>query len=113
MAMDERATDEEVVDSAVGVWVGLCGMRTQTTHHPRWVLLVRSSSCGRDRVSVCVDRRRWWIARLSTRDQGGWVDDWEGEGVRDGELVGWTEGEVMLMLGMFGMEERMVRLDGS
>lgn len=112
LVMDERATDEEVVDRAVGVWVGLCGMRTQTTHHPRWVLLVRSTSCGRDRVSVCVDRRRWWIARLSTRDQGGWVDDWEREGVRDGELVGWAE-EVTLMLGMLGMEERMVRLDGS
>lgn len=114
MAIDERATDEEVADSAVGVWVVLCGMRTQTTHHPRWVLLVRSSSCGRDRVSVCVDKRRWWIARLSMRDQDG-VDDWEGEGdgERAGELVGWVEGEVMFMLGMLGMEERMVRLDGS
>lgn len=56
--MNERAVDEELVDNAVGVWFVLCGMRTQTTHHPRWVLLVRSSSCGRDRVSVYVDRRQ-------------------------------------------------------
>lgn len=113
--MDERAADEEVADSAVGVWAVLCGIRTQRTHHPRWVLLVRSSSCGRDRVSACVDRRRWWIARLSTRDQGGGVEAWEGEGdgERAGELVRWVEGEVMSMLGMLGMEERMVRLDGS
>ena len=64
-------------------------------------------------MSACVDRRRWWIARLSTRDQGGGVAAWEGDGERAGELVGSVEGEVMSMLGMLGIEERMVRLDGS
>ena len=111
--MNGREADEELVDNAVGVWFVLCGMRTQTTHHPRWVLLVRSSSCGRDRVSVYVDRRQWWIARLSTRDHGGGFDGGEGDGERAGELGGWVEEEVVFTLGMLGMEERMVRFDGS
>jgi hypothetical protein len=67
---DERATDEDAVDSEGGSGLDCCGMRTQTTHHPRFVLLVRSSSCGLERVSMYVDRRRWWIAKLSRRDQG-------------------------------------------
>lgn len=62
--MEDNAAEEEAVDGVV------CGMRTQTTHQPRLVLLVRSSSWGRDRVSVYVDRRRWCVARLSMRDQG-------------------------------------------
>lgn len=47
------------------------------------------------------------------RDQGGRVDDGEGDGERAGELGGWVEEEVESTLGMLGMEERMVRLDGS
>jgi hypothetical protein len=110
--MDDRATDEEATERAVGVWDVLWGMRTQTTHHPRWVLLVRSSSCGRARVSVYVDRRRWWIARLSMRDQG--CGDEDGEGEVEGERVE-ESGEcgVMATLGIFGIEERMVRFCGS
>ena len=110
---DERATDEDVVDSE-GRWFGVCGMRTQTTHHPRLVLLVRSSSCGLGRVSVYVERRRWCIARLSRRDQG-WKageGDVDGEGERAGDWGCWGDWG-MLRAGMFGIDERIVRFDGS
>lgn len=80
-ATDEDA-DERAWDRGIGVFGG--GMRTQTIHHPRLVLHVRSSSWGRGRVSMYVDRRRWWIAMLSTRDNDGVLGgrDGEGDGVR-------------------------------
>ena len=87
----DSAADEDAEERPCGRFegVGGCGMRTQTIHHPRLVLQVRSSSCGRERVSMYVLRRRWWMARLSTRDQDGPFGrrDGEGEGVlgpRDG-----------------------------
>lgn len=61
-----------------------------------------------------VERRRWWIARLSTRDHGGVVDgrDGEGEGVLGAWGVSFARGTVP-KLGMLGIEERMVRFAGS
>lgn len=55
-AMEESATDEEVVERVGpvcgdGGW-GCGGMRSQTIHHPRLVLQVRSSSWERERVSM-------------------------------------------------------------
>jgi hypothetical protein len=84
--MVESATDEDADERAWDWWIGVFGggMRTQTIHHPRLVLQVRSSSWGRGRVSMYVDRRRWWIAMLSTRDNDGVLGgrDGEGDGVR-------------------------------
>lgn len=54
------------------------------------------------------------MARLSTRDHFGAVDSWadEGDGVRgDCGILGDWEG--VPRLGMLGMEDRIVRLDGS
>lgn len=88
--MDDRAADEDAVErGAAGVLgpesgLGPCvwGMRTQTIHHPRLVLHVRSSSKGLERVSMYVVKRRWWIARLSMRDQAVPGFDWDGGGLR-------------------------------
>jgi hypothetical protein len=61
-----------------------------------------------------VERRRWWIARLSTRDEGGVVDgrDGGGEGVLGAWGVSFARGRVPKP-GMLGIEERMVRFVGS
>jgi len=68
VSVDESAADEDVVEGAAGgvpgpesgPVVGSCvwGMRTQTIHHPRLVLQVRSSSRGLERVSMYVVKRR-------------------------------------------------------
>lgn len=116
--MVDMAVDEGI-DGRVeaGVVAGLEGeSRTQTIHHPRLVLQVRSSSWGRERVSVYVVKRRWWMARDSTRDKGGGNPEGEGDGDerRDGGDLGVWDGVVeVLRFGMLGMEDRMVRFDGS
>jgi hypothetical protein len=61
-----------------------------------------------------VERRRWWIAMLSTRDHDGVFGVWDGEG--DGVLWAWevSFGRVGVpRQGMLGIEERIVRFDGS
>lgn len=110
--MDDRAAEDEGEDRAGGGdsdW----GMRIQRIHHPRVVLQVRSSSWGRERVSMYVVRRRWWIDRLSMRDHF-WACGrvGEGDGVR-GEWD-WPDGwEEEPSPGMLGMDDRIVRLEGS
>lgn len=115
-AMDERAADEDVVERGAGEGVCVpvscvCGMRTQMIHHPRLVLQVRSSSRGLERVSVYVVKRRWWMARLSMRDKGVLGFGWEGDGVR-GLFSRWCE-DGDPRDGMLGIEDRIVRLEGS
>lgn len=92
LVREESAADDGVREVVVAGCDGVVGwgMRSQIIHHPRLVLQVRSSSCGRERVSMYVDRRRWWMARLSTRDQGDALVGLEGdgEGVRGDDLEG-------------------------
>lgn len=107
--MDESAADEDVAEGA-GEGVLCCGIRTQTTHHPRLVLQMRSCSRGLERVSVYVVRRRWWMARLSMRDQAVLGFDC-GDGVRCFCFWSWWVGASRA--GMLGIEERIVRFEGS
>lgn len=113
--MEESAAEDEGEDRAGGGSSVDWGMRTQRIHHPRVVLQVRSSSWGRERVSMYVVRRRWWIARLSMRDHfwaWGRVGEGEGDGVRVGleGPVGWVDEP---RPGMLGIDDRIVRLEGS
>lgn len=81
---------------AVAVVVSVEAIRTQTIHHPRLVLDVRSISRGRARVSMYVLISWWWMLMHSIRGQGCML----------------VSG-VAARSGMLGIEERMVRVVGS
>lgn len=50
---EESAAEEGVLEVVGTCEDGLLGgIRSQTIHHPRLVLQVRSNSCGRERVST-------------------------------------------------------------
>ena len=87
-----------VVASLMGLGVSVGDIRTHTIHQPRLVLHVRSISRGRARVSRYVLNNWWWILMDSRRDQG---------------LLFGCDTAYAARSGMLGIEERMVRFEGS
>lgn len=86
------------VGSLMGSGVSVGDIRTHTIHQPRLVLHVRSISRGRARVSRYVLNNWWWILMDSRRDQG---------------LLFGCDTVYAARSGMLGMEERIVRFEGS
>lgn len=87
-----------VIASLMGSGISVGDIRTHTIHQPRLVLHVRSISRGRARVSRYVFKSCWWILMDSRRDQG---------------LLFGCATAYAARSGMLGMEERIVRFEGS